>query len=445
MRSSLLAAAFLGAAAPLAAQTPPTPHPLGRIAHTAAEPFASIMSVRQLRDGRVLVNDVTRRRVLLLDADLAHFTIVADTSSATGNAYSGGSSNLIPYRGDSTLFVDAESMSMLVIDGKGKLGRVMSVPRPGEAGALATVGGGAPGFDGRGRLVYRPSPPPTFGKAPSGGGMAMPEFPDSAPIVRVNVATRAVDTVTFLKIQKLDIHVELNEDGKPRSIAPMLNPLPHVDDWVVTTDGRIAVLRGVDYHVDWFTPDGARTSSPKMPFDWQRLDDAMKIAYLDSTKAAMERTRKALEDLSSGDMTDSARALIDASPAAALAQIAMPTMGTGPMSDEPRRRSDVPARPMRGIRLPPLRFVEPDALPDYKPPFAAGGARADADGNIWVREIPTKPYPGPVYDVIDGRGALVDRVIIPAGTAIAGFGPGGIVYLGRRDDAGVHLMKAAVR
>jgi hypothetical protein len=96
------------------------------------------------------------------------------------------------------------------------------------------------------------------------------------------------------------------------------------------------------------------------------------------------------------------------------------------------------------FQMPAPTFVAPSELPDYKPAFAAGATRADADGNVWVRTIPTKPMAGPVYDVIDGRGALVDRVMLPAGSTIAGFGPGGVVYYGTRDAAGVHLHRSRV-
>ena len=44
--------------------------------------------------------------------------------------------------------------------------------------------------------------------------------------------------------------------------------------------------------------------------------------------------------------------------------------------------------------------------------------------------------------MIDRSGKLVDRVTLPAGTVIAGFGQGGIVYLGVRDAAGTHVVRA---
>ena len=72
--------------------------------------------------------------------------------------------------------------------------------------------------------------------------------------------------------------------------------------------------------------------------------------------------------------------------------------------------------------------------------------RADAEGKLWVRIIPSKPSTGgPDYDVIDRNGKLTDRVTLPRGTTIAGFGAGGIVYLGVRDTAGVHVVRARER
>jgi len=88
-------------------------------------------------------------------------------------------------------------------------------------------------------------------------------------------------------------------------------------------------------------------------------------------------------------------------------------------------------------------FVSPSELPDYKPVFGPGGVRADADNRVWVRTIPTTPtLGGAIYEVIDRSGKLVDRVQVPSGTTIIGFGPGGVVYLGQRDARGIHLVRS---
>ena len=67
------------------------------------------------------------------------------------------------------------------------------------------------------------------------------------------------------------------------------------------------------------------------------------------------------------------------------------------------------------------------------------------DGHVWVRLIATTPMPGPVYDVIDGQGRLVDRVVLPPNSAVAGFGPGGVVYLGVREAGELRLARARAR
>jgi hypothetical protein len=70
----------------------------------------------------------------------------------------------------------------------------------------------------------------------------------------------------------------------------------------------------------------------------------------------------------------------------------------------------------------------------------------DSRGNLWIRTIPTKAFPGgPVYDVIDRQGALVERVQIPEGRTIVGFGPGDTVYLSVREGRVSYLEKASIR
>jgi hypothetical protein len=85
-------------------------------------------------------------------------------------------------------------------------------------------------------------------------------------------------------------------------------------------------------------------------------------------------------------------------------------------------------------------------LPDYRPPFSQGAVRADADGNLWVRTNPAKPTPGgTVFDLVSREGGLIDRLQIPQGYTVAGFGKGKIVYLTMRDQSGIHLARVRLR
>ncbi|AHG92493.1 hypothetical protein J421_4958 (plasmid) [Gemmatirosa kalamazoonensis] len=436
------------------AQQVPNARPLGATIATVAEPFGGVQSLRQLPDGRLLVNDPSKRRVILFEADLSKYTVVADSTSATANAYSGRMAGLIPYRADSTLFVDPTSMSMLVIDPKGNLGtRVMSVPRPDDAFALTGLAFGLPGFDKQGRLVYRAQPRFEFrgGPGPGQPGFKPPQMPDSAPIVRVELATRKVDTVTFVKTYAPKMTMTQGENGRI-SMSSVLNPLPTVDDWAITPDGTVIVLRGREFRVDYTDASGTLVQGPKVAHDWQRMSDEEKVAFLDSTKTAMEKARAEMQTRIQQNGGNVERAMAAGAAAAGagggapmpMIRIEMAGGGGEPPRRGEQRSGPNGAAPNANITMPPLTFVEPSELPDYKPAFAAGATRADADGNVWVRLIATKPMPGPVYDIIDESGKLLDRVVLPPNSAIAGFGPG-VVYLATRDAEGTHLKKVAVK
>jgi hypothetical protein len=199
----------------------------------------------------------------------------------------------------------------------------------------------------------------------------------------------------------------------------------------VTDDGTIAIIRGRDYHIDWIDADNHVTSTGKIPFDWQRLSDEDKVAVIDSAKAAMEASR--------------AKAMAGGGPT-----VVGPGAGGGPvvMSFNIAGGGDVGAA-KRGAaesalsNMPPLNFVAPSELPDYRPAITAGSAKADMDGNLWIRTSATRKgaVAGPIYDVVNRKGELVDRVQIPSGRQIIGFGKGGVVFMLARDDKGAWIER----
>ncbi len=423
----------------LPAQTRPDIVPVSAALASTTDSLGSITNVRGLPGGRLLVNDATNRRVLLLDSTLKTVAVVADSTSSTANAYGPRSGTLIPFRGDSTLFVDAASLSMLVIDPNGKIGRVMSVPRAQDAMMLTgSVFGGA-AYDGVGHLVYRGSPNVQMRMGPgapgASGAIAAPAVPDTMAIVRVDIATRKVDTVAFVKIPKTSTQVSRGDDGS-MSINIEVNPLPVVDEWAMRSDGTIAVVRGRDYHVEWMTPDGVRSTSPKIAFDWKRLSDEQKAALIDSVKAQRDRMIAAAPP-GQGGMAAISAAMGGAVPAGGAAPAGgAPTMrfevrGGPPGSGPPG--ASAPAGAMTAPKI-NVSYVSPNELPDYQPPFFSNGVRADMDGRLWVQTTSTKPAPGGlVYDLIDGKGVVTQRVQLPPDRTLVGFGAGGVVFLGARE------------
>ncbi len=439
--------AALLAASPLPGQTLPPVRPIGATVARSTEPMGTVTTAVALPGGRVLVNDVLKRRILLLDSTFTQVTVVADSTSSTANAYGARPGGLLSYRGDSALFVDPASMSMLVLNSDGKITRVMSAPRPQDVGFLVGGPNGSPGFDAKGRLVYRSNIQPTRMAAPRGGGAGgpmMPEFPDSTLIVRFDLGTRTLDTAGFIKINRPNITVTQTANGA-MMMSMTTNPIPTVDDWALLSDGTVAFIRGKDYSIDWVGPDGTKSSSGKVPYEWQRLDEDGKIALLDSARKAMEEARERAQaqmaaggPITFGPGGGAAGAEVAVRMGVAAGAAAPPTRGGG--------GGGAPGAPGARMEMPPINMIDADKLPDYRPAFTAGSARGDLDGNLWIRTTSPVGNAGPIYFVINTKGEVIDRVQLPEGRLIAGFGKNGDVYLALRDAEGnARVERAKVR
>jgi len=434
-----IAIAALAVTTTAQAQSLPPVRPIGATVARSTEPMGTVTTAIALPGGKVLVNDILKRRVLLLDSTFSQVTVVADSTSSTANAYGNRAGGLLAYRGDSALFVDPASLSMLVINGEGKITRVMSAPRPQDVPFLVGGQNGLPGFDAKGKLVYRAQPQFRMG-APargSGGGggntMMMPEFPDSVPVVRFDLAARSLDTAGFFKIAKPNISVTQTASGGI-SMTSKTNPIPTVDDWALLSDGTIAFVKGADYSIHWVDPDGSKRQTAKVPYEWQRLDDESKAALLDSARKAIEAARERAMASGGGPMV-----MMGSGGEFVGSRVVVagggggnpPSRGAGDGRGGPPGAAGAPK-----MEMAPVNMVNADELPDYRPAFTAGSARGDLDGNLWVRTTSPVGNAGPIYFVINTKGEVIDRVQLPEGRTIAGFGKNGDVYLAVRDAEG---------
>jgi hypothetical protein len=427
------------------AQSQPSIRQVTRVEHFTTDSLSSAATVVALRDGHIYVNDIGGRRVLFFDSTLAHPVVVADTTSATANAYGTRPGRLIAFRGDSALFIDPMALSMFVLGPAGTIARVMAVPRPSDVPDLIALTHTS-GVDAQNRLVYYngPIPAPTYWRLGPGDPVT-PELRarvntnvDSGPVIAVALDPRRVDTLASVRIPRVRTTLVTDAQGGLASIETTPDPLPVTDDWAVLTDGSIAIVRGRDLHIDWIGADGTRASTPKLPFDWQRLDDARKAALIDSAVAVLQTTMDKITSPQASSSGASGSGRGGAS------------RGSSGATQPPPR---TPNKSRGAGALAPLVAVRPASsdVPDYQPPFAVlpgnagGGAiRADADNELWIRT--TAVADGrPVYDVVNRQGQLVDRLQVPAFRTVAGFGPG-VVYLAVKDAAGaVHVERVRFR
>ena len=298
-----------------------------------------------------------------------------------------------------------------------------------------------------GHLVYRgmPAMQMRMGGAPGSSG-AMPQVtpPESLPVLRVNLQSRVVDTVGWTKVPKTNTNIQRVDDKMTISIE--VNPLPIVDEWTVTSNGDIAIIRGKDFHIDWMDANKQHRSTPKIAFDWKRLTDEDKAQLVDSVSKIFEKQYAANAAGGQGLQQGFQNAIgAMTGGAGSGAAAAAPQMV---MRFEVSGGGGGPGGPVRAptVTAPKIGVVSPSELPDYQPAFFANSSRADQDGNIWIRTIPTKPQPaGEVYDVINAQGEAFDRVLIPEGRTILGFGPGGIVYLAKRTGLTTTIERATLK
>jgi hypothetical protein len=409
------ASAILGAAAILPAQQKIPVVDVPPAAVTSAETIGSVIGIRQLPDGRVLVDDGDRRQLRLFDASLGTSSVVLDSASGITNSYGRRPSPLIPYLSDTTLFPDYAARALLVIDPSGRVGRTLALPNPNDVG-LVTRGAA---IDPTGRLIYLGARERLAGSKP-----LAQTFDDSLPILRADLDLRRTDTIGKIA-RPLTKTAAISPDGRSTVTAYVIDPLRTVDEWGVLADGTVGIVRGHDYHVDWIHPDGTRSASGKLPFDWKRVDDADKQRIVDSTQTKLEQS------LLDGSFIDNVENVsVIRNPGAA-----PPPAATGGGSAAGRGGSVSTGRSgtsaFQGFTLAPREVVPLAQIADYYPAIRSGAATADLDGNLWI--LPTTSAQSQkgelVYDVVNARGELSRRVRMPAGRVLVGFAKGGVVYM----------------
>jgi hypothetical protein len=154
-------------------------------------------------------------------------------------------------------------------------------------------------------------------------------------------------------------------------------------------------------------------STPRIPFGWEHLDDSLKHYLLDSTVSERQRIE---------DSVSSAAAAKAAAESGSRGRV-----GAAPVT-------------LRAVYV----AAGASELPDYRPAFRLGATRPDAEGNLWI-ETTLIVDKRPVYDVVNRKGELIDRVQLPRFRQIAGFGPG-VIYMSVLDSLRVaHLERARIK
>lgn len=385
------------------------------------EPYSGVRGVRELADGRLVVVDNRDKAVHLVDLSAQRVTPLGREGSGPNEYQMPSSAIALP--GDTTLVGDPLNGRFLIVGPGGRLAGswtpagadapMMRMSGPGggppsggppaggarggagrgPGGAMMMAGGpmamlSAKGADQRGRLYMNGQPIVMGPNGPTGA--------DSVPIIRLTRGgTSRSDTVAWYRPQRANVNVSGGGNNTNMSIRIGATPFAPEDGWAVFPDGRVAVVRVADYHVDMYPTTGAPVRGPSVKTTAIRVTEAEKQAWRDTRNNA--------------------------------APIAV-AFRAGP---EGTSRSAAPV---------PTRMPEPEEWPAVMPPFQASQVYALPNGQLWVGRYRAASDKSPRFDVFDAAGRLVEQVTFPPRTTIVGFGKRS-VYTVRLDEDDLQYLQ----
>jgi hypothetical protein len=347
------------------------------------DPFSFLLGVRELPGGELLAADPLSQVVLRVDMAAG----VADTLGRVG----GGPGEyrqpdqVFPLPGDSTLLVDLGNGRFTIIGPDGAFRDGMSLAVPREDGAPSFIMPRA--VDGKGGLYFMASG--AMGQGP----------PDSTAVVRYDRETARMDTVARLWRPESTVQ---RTGGSVRVSGRMMEAR---DDWVVGSDGRVAVLRANGYAVEWHFPDGTVVVGPPNPFESLPISRTDREAYL--------------EESSGGGL-----------------MVMVTRSSSGESTTQMSRGGS-----LGGASRP---SVDESEWAETFPPFRPERSGVSPAGEVWVQRWLPSELPQRM-DVFDSTGLLAGSVDLPPGSRLIGFGKGTgggeVAYLVRTDDLGLQWLE----
>jgi hypothetical protein len=340
--------------------------------------FSAINGLRELPDGRVLVADGIDEVVLRVDLKTGRADTLGRVGQGPGEYRNPDALYALPNGG--TLLVDLGNgrLNFLAADGK----YVESTPiAQGNGANLSIVIPRA--VDTQGRIYYQPA----IG-GPRGG------VPDSAAVVRWDRARARYDTVARVKLPA--VTTRSSGDANNQRMMQRPRPYPAQDAWNAAPDGRVAIARASEYRVDWVGPAGV-TRGRAVLFTPVPIRDADKREWV-ADRASGLNVRV---ENNNGQMS-----------------MAFSRGGRDNEAEDEIAATEWPAT---------------------KPAFGGGGVWVTPEGEAWVERSVSAGSPR-VMDVFTAGGILKERIVLPAGRRIAGFGRG-VVYLRAANESDLQLLE----
>ncbi|HEV8150709.1 MAG TPA: hypothetical protein VGP61_11040 [Gemmatimonadales bacterium] len=366
---------FLGVA-PLVAQGMPL-RDLPKPAKEIDDPFSLILTAREYRPGQLLVSDGVEAQVSLVDFARGVRTPLGRKGAGPGEYTI--AAGFFRLAGD----------TLWILDGAGAAARIVAFQpdlKPGTTFRLqlfdqqdTTIVQGSMFGDSRGRLYS------TAMKFKIGGTGVV--IPDSMDLVWFDprAGTRTTRTVVARVRTPSTGKQDIQNNGGHIKVSIPFPGLVAADAWAAFPDGRVAIVRGAGYRVEFLLPDGSKPAPTTIAYERYKVTEEDKQAELDAVRKQ------------------------------AVQQMAM-------------MRKLMPANVTLDIAVTP-----PPSWPAEYPPVALLSVLPAPNGDLWVKRSVPARLQREHWDVIDRSGKLVARWQLPPKTSIVAVGTGG-VYTARIDE-----------
>lgn len=382
----IASAVMLAAIVPaLAAQQPPAVRDLPRPSAEIEDPFSLVAGVRETARGRVIVVDG-------MEGELSVVNFAAGERTPLGRQGSGPGEYRAPaavfrVRGDTLWVMDPAQQRIAAFLPDLKAG----VPFPLQLFDTQTRTAMMAPFqvDEAGRMYAS--------ALPVGAGGPNMQIPDSVDVMRFDPRGTAARTpVTRVRFPTSGTP-EMRVEGQVIRYTMAFPGLVTADSWTVFPDGRIAVVHGATYTVEFIAADGGRITS--RPIAYERIPV----------------TRQDQE----AEMAEAKRVLAEQMKAA---QRSMPP----------------------GMTL-DINMTPPESWPSHYPAISPLQVHAAPDGMLWVRRATPARVDREQWDVVDASGTLVARWRLPVRTRLVGVGAGAAYTVRLDEDDLQYLQRVEVR
>ena len=245
------------------------------------DPFSLVTTAIEIKPGQVLALDG-------IELELAMVDFAQGSKTAIGRQGSGPGEYRVPtglfrLAGDTIWILDAAQQRLVAFNPDLTAGTSIPMIMFDQSTMTATS---APFFTDRKGQVYASAMAIQVGRGGAGGTDAQISLPDSVGVVKIDprgkVPRAELARVRFPISGKPDIKM----NGTAMKYTMAYPGLVASDPWTVFPDGRIAIVRGANYSVEFIAPDGKKSAPTRIAYSPIRVTAADQKAEMDEARDA---------------------------------------------------------------------------------------------------------------------------------------------------------------